>query len=81
MDEDELIDHLNLLRAQDLALTHALAALVQLFPDDLKTQLRSLYDMRCATFQNIVTLGKTDLATLQIQRDQFAKTRDRVFGT
>lgn len=80
MDEDELIDHLNLLRAQDLALTHALAALVQLFPDDLKTQLRSLYDIRCATFQNIVTLGKTDLATLQIQRDQFAKTRDRVFG-
>ena len=80
MEENELIDHLNLLRAQDLAMTQALAALVQLFPDDVKTQLRSLYDMRCATFQNIVTLGKTDLSTLQIQREQFEKIRDRVFG-
>lgn len=81
MDENELIDHLNQLRAQDIALTHALATLVQLFPDEMKVQLRSLYDMRCATFQNVVTLGKTDLDTLQIQRDQFVKTRDRVFGS
>jgi hypothetical protein len=79
MKENELFDHLNLLRAQDLALTHALATLVHLFPDEMKSQLRSLYDMRCATFQNVVTLGKTELGTLQIQRDQFEKTRDRVF--
>jgi len=80
MKEDELIDHMNQLRAQNIALTHAMATLVQLFPDDAKAQLRSQYDMRCATFQNVVTLGKTALDTLQIQREQFAKTRDRVFG-
>ena len=81
MDNNELIDHLNQLRAQNIALTHALATLVQFFPDDVKTQLRNLYDMRCATFQNVVTLGKTELDTLQIQREQFGKTRDRVFGS
>ncbi|MHB0926916.1 MAG: hypothetical protein ACYC1F_10470 [Gallionellaceae bacterium] len=80
MDEEELIDHLNTLSAQNIALTHALATLVQFFPEDAKAKLRNLYDMRCATFQNVVTLGKTDLSTLQIQREQFEKTRDRVFG-
>jgi len=81
MDEEELIDHLNTLRAQNIALTHALAALMHFFPDDAKEKLRNLYDMRCATFQASATLGKTELDTLQIQRDQFVKTRNRVFGS
>lgn len=80
MDENELIDKLNSLQAQNIALTQALATLVQLFPSEAKGQLKSLYEMRCATFQTSVTLGNTEPDALQIQRDQFARVRNLVFG-
>lgn len=80
MNENELIDKINSLQAQNIALHLALESLVRIFPDDVRSTLKSHYDTRCALFQTSVTLGTTDQHTLQIQREQFQKTRDRLFS-
>jgi len=81
MDEkiDLLIDRYNTMKAQNLALTHALAGLLSLFPEEDRAKIAKHFDMRCATFQAVINDGRTELDALAIQRKQFADMRKKIF--
>lgn len=76
---DEVIYQYNIVRAQNLAMNHALAGLFSILPDELRDAAANHYDFRCATLQSVVNDGKTSLETLAIQRMEFASTRERIF--
>lgn len=79
-DIDNLITRFNTQQAMAYGLMNAMAAITHTLPDETKAQLRSQYGMLCGLFQSGATLGKTDLDALQIQREQFQKIGDTVFG-
>lgn len=76
---NNIIDRYNIVKAQNLAMNHALAGLFSQVPDELREQAAKHYDLRCAIFQSVVNDGRTDLDALTIQRTEFAATRERIF--
>ncbi|MDO8464336.1 MAG: hypothetical protein Q7S46_03655 [Gallionella sp.] len=76
---NQLIDQYNTVKAQNVALTHALASLLSILPDEIRDAIEDEYDIRCATFQSIVNDGKTELDALSTQREQFSVVRKRIF--
>lgn len=81
MDEkiELLIDHYNEVKAQNLAMNHALAGILSIWPKEFRDAAAEQYDLRCATHQVVVNDGRTELDALAIQREQFAIVRGRVF--
>ena len=81
MDEEikKLVDQYTTLKAQNTALTHALASLISVLPTEMSDAIEEEYDIRCSTFQTVVNDGKTDLDALTIQREQFSALRKRIF--
>lgn len=77
MTEDDLIDKLNTLQAQNIALMHGMATLLRHQPLD-KTALRKEYDVRCASFQ-VLMLEQHDPETLATQRKEFLRIGDILF--
>ena len=75
----KLINQCNTLKAQNTALTHALASLISVLPTEIREAIEEEYDIRCSTFQTVVNDGKTELDVLAIQREQFSAVRKRVF--
>lgn len=78
---EEIIDAQNMIKAQNVALTLALSSLFDELPEELRASVRKRYDLTIAIFQNHTNDGKTALATLQIQREQFDTARKRIFHT
>lgn len=76
---NKFIDQYNTVKAQNVALTHALASLLSILPEEMREAIENEYDIRCATFQSIVNDGKTELDALSIQREQFSVVRKRIF--
>lgn len=76
---NKLIDQYNTVKAQNVAMTHALASLLSILPDEIRDAIEEEYDIRCATFQSVVNDGKTELDALSIQREQFLAVRKRIF--
>ena len=54
MTDADLIDKMNALQAQNIALMHGMATLLRNLPLD-KEQLRKEYDARCASFQALMS--------------------------
>jgi len=81
MDEkiNKLTDQYNTVKAQNVALTHALASLFSILPEEMLDAIEEEYDIRCAMFQSVVNDGKTELDELSIQREQFSVVRKRIF--
>lgn len=81
MDEeiDKLAELYNIIKAQNVALTHALASVLAVLPDEMREAIEEEYDIRCTTFQTVVNDGKTELDALSIQREQFAVVSKRIF--
>ncbi len=81
MDEkiELLIDQYNEVKAQNLAMNHALAGILSILPKEFRDAAVQYYDLRCATFQVAVNDGRTELDALAIQREQFAKVRRQIF--
>lgn len=77
MDENELIDKLNSLQAQNIALMHGMATLLRNLPLD-KAQLRKEYDARCATFQTVM-IQQHDPQNLVQQRKEFERIGNNLF--
>lgn len=77
MNENELIDKLNSLQAQNFALMHGMATLLRNLPMD-KAQLRQEYDARCSTFQ-VLMIEKHDPHDLIEQRKQFERIGSVIF--
>ena len=75
MDNDELIDRLNTLQAQNFALMHLVAAAINKSGLDV----RSEYAARCAIFR-IVTEPNADADAIEIQRETFARVGRTVLG-
>lgn len=76
---NKLIDQYNTVKAQNVALTHALASLLSVLPSEMRDAIEEEYDIRCSTFQSIVNDGRTELDALSIQREQFSVMRKRIF--
>lgn len=72
-------DQYNTIKAQNVALTHALASLLSVLPNEMRDAIEEEYDIRCSTFQSVVNDGKTELGELAIQREQFSVVRKRIF--
>lgn len=75
MDTNELIDRLNALQAQNIALMQMLAAVIRHTGVDVRDE----YHARCAIFR-IVTEPDADADACAIQRETFAKVGRTVFG-
>lgn len=75
MDTHELIDRLNTLQAQNIALMHMLAAVVRHTGVDVRDE----FEARCALFR-CVTEPHADTDAIAIQRKTFAKVRRTVLG-
>lgn len=78
---EEIIDAQNMIKAQNVALTFALSSLLDELPAELRASTKKRYDLTIAIFQNCTNDGKTDLQTLQIQREQFETAGKRIFHT
>ena len=76
---DRLVHLCNVVKAQNVALTHALASVLAVLPDEMREAIEEEYDIRCTTFQTVVNDGKTELEALTIQREQFAVVSKRIF--
>jgi len=76
---DLLIDQYNEVKAQNLAMAHALSGILSILPKDFRDVAEKQYDHRCATFQVVANDGRTELDALAIQRTQFATMRRRIF--
>jgi hypothetical protein len=74
---DELIDKINALQAQNIALMHGMATLLRNLPLD-QAQLRKEYDSRCAIFQAVM-IEKNDMDALNVQRMEFERVGNTVF--
>jgi hypothetical protein len=68
MDNNELIDRLNTLQAQNIALQHLLAVVIRHTGVDVRDE----YEARCAIFR-IVTEPNADADARAIQSDTFAR--------
>lgn len=77
MEEIELIDMLNSLQAQNIALMHGMATLLRNLPLD-KATLRKEYDHRCATFQ-VVMIERHAPEDLVAQRREFDRIGNMLF--
>ena len=77
MEENELIDKINSLQAQNIALMHGMATLLRNLPLD-KEVLRKEYDARCAIFQAVMD-GKHDTDALDVQRKEFERIGNTLF--
>lgn len=77
MEENELIDKLNSLQAQNIALMNGLSTLVRSLPLD-KPILRKEYDARCATFQ-VLMIEQHDPRDLTVQRKEFERIGNILF--
>lgn len=75
---NELIDKINALQAQNIALMHGMATLLRNLPMD-KEQLRKEYDARCAIFQAVM-IEKHDMDALGIQRKEFERVGNTMFS-
>ncbi len=75
MDNNELIDRLNTLQAQNFALMHLLAAVVRHTDVDIRAE----YEARCAIFCHI-TEPDADKDASEIQRECFEKVARTVLG-
>ncbi|HAF43465.1 MAG TPA: hypothetical protein DCK83_00595 [Gallionellaceae bacterium] len=75
MDNDELIDRLNTLQAQNIALMHLVAAVINKAGLDVRNE----YAARCAIFR-IVTEPNEDEDAIEIQRETFARVGRTVLG-
>jgi hypothetical protein len=78
MNENELIDTLNSLRAQNMALMHGMATLICNLPMD-RAPMRKEYDAMCATFQ-VTMLERHAPETLSAQRREFERIGSILFG-
>ncbi len=76
---NNLIDQYNIVKAQNLAMNHALAGLFHILPDEIRVAAELQYDLRCAFFQSVVNNGKTTPDQLTIQRTEFANTKARIY--
>jgi len=81
MDEkiNQLTDQYNTVKAQNVALTQAIASLFAILPEEMLDAIEEEYDIRCTMFQSVVNDGKTELDALSIQREQFSVVRKRIF--
>lgn len=75
MDNDELIDRLNTLQAQNIALMHLLASVIRQAGVDVRDE----YAARCAIFR-MVTEPQADADACDIQRETFARVGRTVLG-
>lgn len=75
MDNDELIDRLNTLQAQNIALMQLLAAMINITGIDVRDE----YAARCVLFR-IVTEPNADADARAIQRETFARVGRTVLG-
>ncbi|MFA6121902.1 MAG: hypothetical protein WCT35_04815 [Sideroxydans sp.] len=75
MDNDELIDRLNTLQAQNIALMHLVAAVINKTGLDVRNE----YAARCAIFCK-VTEPNADADAREIQRETFDKVERTVLG-
>lgn len=75
MDNEELIDRLNTLQAQNIALMHILAAVV----NQTGVKVRAEYRARCAIFK-AVTGPLTDADARAIERAEFKRVERTVLG-
>ena len=75
MDTNELIDRINALQAQNIALMHLLAAVVR----NTGIDVRSEYRARCAIFK-AVTKPNADTDAQAIQREVFDRVERTVLG-
>jgi hypothetical protein len=75
MDNDELIDRLNALQAQNIALMHLLASVI----NQTGLDVRAEFAARCAIFQR-VTEPAMDAEVRAIQRAAFARVERTVIG-
>lgn len=75
MDTTELIDRLNTLQAQNIALMHMLAAVVRQTGVDVRAE----YQARCAIFEAVVE-PNTDADAHAIQRETFGRVERTVLG-
>jgi len=75
MNENELIERLNTLQAQNIALMHLLAAVIR----QAGLNVDDEYHARCAIFR-IVTEPNADADAVAIQRATFAKVGRTVLG-
>jgi len=75
MDTDELIDRLNTLQAQHIALMHLLASVIRHTGADVRAE----YIARCAIFK-AVTEPHADADVCAIQRETFARVGRTVMG-
>jgi hypothetical protein len=76
---DELIDKINALQAQNIALMHGMATLLHSLPLD-KTKLRKEYDARCAIFQTVM-IERHAPDELAQQRKEFERVGNTIFQT
>jgi len=76
----EVIDSQNTITAQNIALTLALSSLLAELPQEFQETVRKRHELSLALLQNQTNNGKTDLSTLQIQREQFELACKRIFG-
>ena len=77
MNENELIDKINSLQAQNFALMHGMATLLRNLPLD-KTKLRAEYDVQCASFQ-VLMIEQHAPEDLKEQRREFERIGNILF--
>lgn len=75
MNDDELIERINTLTAQNIALMHMLAAVVRQTSADVMEE----YAARCAIFMK-VTEPNMDETAREMQREIFSKVARTVLG-
>lgn len=76
MDENKLIDQLNTLQAQNIALMNLVACVIR----QTGLNVADEYEARCAIFR-MVTEQKADEDARNIQRETFAKVGRTVLGS
>lgn len=74
---EELIDKINSLQAQNIALMHGMATLMHNLPLD-KGILRKEYDARCAIFQTVMVEQHAP-KDLVVQRKEFERVGNTLF--
>lgn len=75
---DELVDKINSLQAQNIALMHGMATLLRNLPLD-KEKLRKEYDARCAIFQKVMD-EQHEMGALDVQRTEFERVGNTMFS-
>lgn len=82
--DDEVINNLitqyNTVKAQNLAMTHALAAILSVLPDEFRHNVEKHYDLRCSLFQVLQNDGINMPDVLELQREEFSTVRRRIFS-